>query len=47
MCDGRPDPTYKKDINSYINLALEESKDLKLEKVLKTCELILEVSYLC
>ena len=43
LCDGKADPTDKKDINTFINLTKQDETDLQVEDVLKKCELILEV----
>lgn len=45
LCDGRPDPTCKKDINTFINLTREDDSNKDIGKVLKKCELILEVIF--
>ena len=45
LCDGRPDPTSKKEINTFINLTMEDESLLDVGKVLKKSELILEVNY--
>ena len=41
-CDGRPDPSIKKDINTFINLSKEES-NVDMKETLGLCELVLEV----
>ena len=45
LCDGRPDPTSKKAMNTFINLTKDDNTELGLGKVLKKCELVLEVKY--
>ena len=45
LCDGRPDPTSKKEINTFINLMKEDTESMDIGKVLKQSELVLEVSY--
>jgi len=42
-CDGRPDPSSKKDINTFINLTKEDSSNTDMSETLKTCEMILEL----
>ena len=43
LCDGRPDPTSKKELNTYMNLWKEESEFKEFNLVLEECELTLEV----
>jgi len=43
LCDGRPDPSSKKDINTFINLTKEDHSNLDTKTTLATCEMILEV----
>ncbi|XP_057317605.1 dynein axonemal intermediate chain 7-like isoform X2 [Hydractinia symbiolongicarpus] len=43
LCNGRPDPTDKKDINTFISLWRENNEDLELNRVLKKSELVLEL----
>lgn len=38
-CDGSPDPTVPGEINTYINLRLEDNEVDSIEQVLKKCEL--------
>ncbi|XP_063397948.1 dynein axonemal intermediate chain 7-like isoform X1 [Mytilus trossulus] len=49
-CDGSPDPTVPGEINTYINLRLEDNEVDSIEQVLKKCELdsslINELEYL-
>ena len=45
LCDGRPDPTSKKDINTYKNLWKEDSNFKSMTAVLNECELTLQVSF--
>ncbi len=46
LCDGRPDPTSKKDLNTYMNLWKEDTLFKPFEEVLQECELTLEVQNL-
>ena len=43
-CDGSPDPTEQGEINTYINLRLEDNENDSIEMVLKKCELDSSVS---
>ena len=43
-CDGSPDPTVPGEINTYINLRLEDNENDSIEMVLKKCELDSSVS---
>lgn len=43
LCDGRPDPISKKEINTFINLLRENVDQFDVEKICKQCELIFEV----
>ena len=43
-CDGSPDPTVPGEINTYINLRLEDNENDPIEMVLKKCELDSSVS---
>lgn len=43
-CDGRPDPSSKKDINTFINLTKDDRSNTDMSQTLKTCEMVLEVS---
>jgi len=43
LCDGRPDPTSKKELNTYMNLWKEESEFKEFNLVLEECELTLEL----
>ena len=43
-CDGRPDPSSKKDINTFINLTKEDSSNTDMRETLKTCEMVIEVN---
>lgn len=45
-CDGRPDPSSKKDINTFINLTKDDCSKIDISQTLKTCEMVLEVKYL-
>lgn len=44
-CDGSPDPTIPGEINTYINLRLEDNQNDDIETVLKHGELDIAVSY--
>jgi len=43
LCDGRPDPTCKKEINTYINLTKENLSGMQMTNIIKECELVLEL----
>ena len=43
-CDGRLDPSSKKDINTFINLTKEDSSNTDMRETLKTCEMVIEVN---
>ena len=43
LCDGRPDPTSSKELNTYLNLWKDESEYKDFADVLEECELTLEV----
>ena len=45
LCDGRPDPTSKKELNTYMNLWKDETEFKEVKVVLGECELTLEVSF--
>ena len=47
LCDGRPDPISKKEINTFINLLRENVDQFDVEKICKQCELIFEVRESC
>ena len=46
-CDGSPDPTIPGEINTYINLRLEDKEHNDIDSVLKQSELDLDVSPTC
>eukprot|EP00795_Rhopilema_esculentum_P011349 gene11349-21540_t len=43
LCDGRPDPTSSKELNTYLNLWKDESEYKDFADVLEECELTLEL----
>ena len=45
LCDGRPDPTSKKELNTFMNLWKDETEFKEFQLVLGECELTLEVSF--
>lgn len=47
LCDGRPDPISKREINTFINLLRENVDQFDVEKICKQCELIFEVRESC
>lgn len=46
-CDGSPDPTVQGEINTYINLRLEDTDHDDVESVFKASELDTKVTVLC
>lgn len=42
-CDGSPDPTIQGEINTYINLRLEDTAETDVERILKDTVLDLTV----
>ena len=45
-CDGSPDPTVQGEINTYINLRLEDTEHDDVESVFKASELDTKVIYM-
>jgi len=43
LCDGRPDPSSKKDVNTFINLTKEDHTNIEMKETLANCEMILEL----
>ena len=46
-CDGSPDPVNQGEINTYINLRLEDNTRNDADSVLKDCQLDLSVCFCC
>lgn len=45
-CDGSPDPTVQGEINTYINLRLEDTEHDDVESVFKASELDTKVIHI-
>eukprot|EP00794_Sanderia_malayensis_P018299 gene18299-20122_t len=45
LCDGRPDPTSKKELNTYMNLWKDDTCFKPFEEIFKECELTLELIF--
>ncbi|XP_046878778.1 dynein axonemal intermediate chain 7 [Hypomesus transpacificus] len=43
LCDGSPDPAVQQEINTFINLWIED-QEIQIEKVLKCCDLALRLT---
>ena len=46
-CDGSPDPTVPGEINTYINLRLEDSENNDIDSVMKQGQQDIAVSTVC
>ena len=44
LCDGTPDPTVTRELNTYMNLWREDKQSKPVKEVLNECEEALRVS---